>query len=177
MPRRYALVAYVTSPLGQFVEAIRREVHPALPHSAAHVTILPPRSLQGTEAEALQTLRSLCARATPFDVVLGDVDTFLPITTTVYIRVLEGASAMRSLHGTLDTGALAFKEEWLYTPHLTIVKMETPADAESALALARSLWMSYEGTRRAHVTELIFVREEENGIWRDLGHVPLGPQH
>ena len=176
MPRRYALVAYVTSPLGQFVEAIRRDVHPALPHSAAHVTILPPRSLQGTEAEALATLRSLCARALPFDVVLGDVDTFLPVTPTVYVRVLEGASSMHSLHGALDAGALEFKEEWLFTPHLTIVKMETPAKAEAALALARSLWMSYEGTRRAHVTELTFVREEEDGTWRDLGHVPLGLQ-
>ena len=176
MPRRYALVAYVTSPLGQFVEAIRREVHPALPHSAAHVTILPPRRLQGTEADALETLRALCALATPFDVVLGDVDTFLPVTPTVYVRVLDGAVEMRSLHGTLNAGALAFNEEWHYTPHLTIVKMGTPTEAEAALALARSLWMSYEGTRRAHVTELTFVREENDGAWRDLGHVRLGPQ-
>ena len=166
MPRRYALVAYVTSPVGQFVEALRREVHPALPHSAAHLTILPPRRLHGTEAEALETLRKLCAQAQPFEVVLGEVDTFLPVTTTVYVRVLAGADGMRSLHGTLDTGALAFKEEWLYTPHLTIVKMETPAEAKSTLALARFLWTGYEGTRRVQVTELTFVREEDDGSWR-----------
>ncbi len=174
MPRRYALVAYVTSPVGQFVEALRREVHPALPHSAAHLTILPPRRLCGNEAEALETLRVLCGQAAPFEVVLGDVATFLPVTTTVYVRVLAGAKSMCSLHGTLDTGALEFQEEWLYTPHLTIVKMETPDAAESAFALAQSLWIGYEGPRRVQVTELTFVREEDDRTWRDLGHVPLG---
>ncbi len=176
MPRRYALVAYVTSPVGQFVEALRREVHPALPHSAAHLSILPPRRLRGTEVEALETLRTLCGQALPFDVVLDDVATFLPVTTTVYVRVLEGAQSMCSLHGTLATGALEFQEEWPYTPHLTIVKMETPEAAESALALARSLWMGYEGPRRVQVTELTFVREEDDGTWRDLGRVSLGAQ-
>ena len=176
MPRRYALVAYVTSPVGQFVEALRREVHPALPHSAAHLTILPPRRLSGSEAEALETLRTLCAQAAPFEVTLGDVATFLPVTTTVYVRVVEGATSMCSLHGTLDTGALEFSEEWLYTPHLTIVKMESTDAAESAFALARSLWMGYEGPRRVQVTELTFVREEDDGTWRDLGLVSLGVQ-
>ena len=176
MPRRYALVAYVTSQVGQFVEALRREVHPALPHSAAHLTILPPRCLNGTEAEALQTLRILCAWTPPFEVVLGDVATFLPVTTTVYVRVVEGSKTMCSLHGTLATGALEFQEQWRYTPHLTIVKMETPEAAESALALAQSLWMGYEGPRRVQVTVLTFVREEDDGNWRDLGRVPLGAQ-
>ncbi len=176
MPRRYALVAYVTSPVGQFVEALRREVHPALPHSAAHLTILPPRRLHGTEAEALETLRILCGQAAPFEVVLGDVDTFLPVTTTVYVRVDEGAKTMCSLHGTLATGALTFQEEWRYTPHLTIVKMETPESAESVLMLARSLWRGYEGPRGVQVTELTFVREEDDGTWRDLGRVSLGAQ-
>jgi len=176
MPRRYALVAYVTSQVGQFVEALRREVHPALPHSAAHLTILPPRRLQGTEAEALETLRTLCGQASPFDVVLGDVATFLPVTTTVYVRVDEGANTMCSLHGILAAGALEFQEEWRYTPHLTIVKMETPEAAQSALTLAQSLWMGYEGPRRVQVTELTFVREEDDDNWRDLGRVPLGAQ-
>src|SRR5260370_41662806 len=40
---RYALVAYVKSPAGEFVETLRRELHPALPHMPAHLTILPPR--------------------------------------------------------------------------------------------------------------------------------------
>ena len=47
--QRYALVAYVRNPVGEFVESLRRELHPELPHLAAHVTLLPPRFLAGTE--------------------------------------------------------------------------------------------------------------------------------
>jgi hypothetical protein len=39
---RYALVAYVRSPVGEFIENLRRELHPDLPHLSAHLTILPP---------------------------------------------------------------------------------------------------------------------------------------
>jgi 2'-5' RNA ligase len=176
MQRRYALVAYVTNSIGQFVEALRRELHPALPHSDAHLTILPPRLLLASEAEALAALKLLCSESNSFPVLLGGVDTFLPATPTVYVRVDDGAEQMRALHQLLNTGALASCEMWSYSPHLTIVKMETPADAEAACALSRSRWEGYQGTRRVHVTELAFVREEDNGTWVDLGHIPLSAQ-
>src|SRR5437016_2822797 len=41
--RRYALVAYVRNPVGEFVERLRQELHPDLPHLPAHLTVLPPR--------------------------------------------------------------------------------------------------------------------------------------
>lgn len=176
MQRRYALVAYVTNPVGEFVEALRRELHPALPHSDAHLTILPPRCLHASEAEALTALQSLGSQNSAFDVALGDVATFLPGTPTVFVRVVEGSEDMRALHRTLNTGALASHETWPYEPHLTIVRMETPVAAQSALAISRTRWEGYQGTRRVHVTELAFVREEDNGTWTDLGHVPLSLQ-
>jgi 2'-5' RNA ligase len=176
MQRRYALVAYVTNPVGEFVEALRRELHPALPHSDAHLTILPPRHLLGNEAEALTALQTLCTESNSFPVLLGSVATFLPGTPTVFVRVAEGANEMRALHQLLNSGALASCEMWPYEPHLTIVKMETPADARSACALSQSRWEGYQGTRRVQVTELAFVREEDNGTWTDLGHIPLSLQ-
>jgi len=39
----YALVAYVRHPVGEFVENVRKELHPELPLTPAHLTILPPR--------------------------------------------------------------------------------------------------------------------------------------
>jgi hypothetical protein len=44
---RYALVAYVKNSIGEFVENLRRDLHPDLPQFAAHLTLLPPRPLQG----------------------------------------------------------------------------------------------------------------------------------
>src|SRR4029077_14679838 len=119
---RYALVAYIKSPVGEFVETLRRELHPELPHLAAHLTLLPPRQLQGSEQSALETLEHVCGRTEPFEVELGAVDTFCPVTPTVYIRVAESAGRISQLHDQLNVQALAFREEWPFIPHLTIVK-------------------------------------------------------
>ncbi len=52
----YAVVAYVRSPVGIFVEELRRELHPAHTHADAHLTVLPPRPLSGTEEQAVAAL-------------------------------------------------------------------------------------------------------------------------
>src|SRR4051794_26368151 len=120
---RYALVAYVKSPLGEFVESLRRELHPDLPQIPAHLTILPPRPLRGSESDALQIIEQICGSEEPFEVSLGSVETFIPITPTVFIRIETAAQRMIELHKKLNTQELQFSEEWPYIPHLTIAKM------------------------------------------------------
>lgn len=171
---RYALVAYVRSSAGEFVENLRRELHPDLPHLAAHLTILPPRLLQGSETAALQVLERICGAAEPFEVHLGGVETFIPVTPTVYIRVDGSASCMCELHSQLNTEALEFKEEWPYIPHMTIVKMVSEQLAQDAFEIARERWAQYAGSRRILLERLIFVREEATNCWVDLAPVPLG---
>src|SRR5271167_3122168 len=171
---RYALVAYVKGPTGDLVENLRRELHPDLPHLAAHLTILPPRPLQGTESSALQVLERICGREEPFEVALGEVETFIPVTPTVYIRVDGGAAHMSELHSKLNTEALAFEEEWRYIPHLTIVKMSTEPSAQTAFQLARERWSHYSGSRRILLERLTFVREDAQNCWIDLAPVHLG---
>ena len=171
---RYALVAYVKGPVGEFVESLRRELHPDLPHFAAHLTLLPPRPLQGTENAALQVLAAICGRTEPFEVTLGGMDSFAPTTPTVYIRVAYGAMQMCELHEQLNTQALQFVEEWAYIPHLTIAKMPSEAAAEQALRIAGQRWEQYTGGRRVLLERLTFVREESPNCWIDLAPVPLG---
>ncbi len=171
---RYALVAYVKSPVGEFVENLRRELHPDLPHLGAHLTFLPPRPLQGTESAALQLLAGICGQAEPFEVTLGDMESFVPTTPTVYIRVGHAASRLRELHDQFNTQALAFAEEWPYIPHLTIVKMPTEQAAQQALGIARERWQQYSGSRRILLDRLTFVREDAQNCWVDLAPVPLG---
>ncbi|HXM69349.1 MAG TPA: 2'-5' RNA ligase family protein [Candidatus Acidoferrum sp.] len=171
---RYALVAYIKSPVGEFVEKLRRELHPELPHLAAHLTLLPPRLLQGTEAAALQGLARVCGQVEPFEVVLGDIETFIPTTPTVYIRVAHGASRLQELHHQLNKEVLPFAEEWPYIPHLTIVKMATEEAAKEALKVARERWRQYPGSRRILLDRLTFVREDAQNCWVDLAPVPLG---
>lgn len=172
--RRYALVAYVISPPGEFVEKLRRELHPDLPHLPAHLTLLPPRPLHGTESAALQLLERVCGEAEPFEVSLGSVETFIPVTPTVYIRVDDAASRMCELHGRLNVDTLEFHEEWPYIPHLTIAKMSGEEIARDAFRIASERWQQYAGSRRILLDKLTFVREDGQNCWVDLAPVPLG---
>ncbi len=170
---RYALVAYLRNDAGVFVESLRRELHPDLPHLSAHLTILPPRRLRGTENSALQLLAQVCGSEDPFEVTVGDVETFLPVTPTIYIRVQNGGERMIELHSKLNTEALAFEEEWPYIPHLTIAKMSGEEPARLAFQIARERWSDYSGSRRILLERLTFVREEVENRWVDLAPIPL----
>lgn len=174
---RYAVVAYVKNEVGEFVEKLRQELHPELPHLAAHVTLLPPRCLRGSEADALGELERYCQRVEPFEVSLGEVETFIPVTPTVFIRVAHAAYRMRELHDLLNTDGLAEREQWPYMPHLTIVKMGAEAEAQYAYRMARTRWAEFKGSRSIEVRDLTFVREDGQNCWRDLAAISLGSQH
>jgi 2'-5' RNA ligase len=172
---RYALVAYVRKPVGEFVEKLRRELHPELPHLAAHLTLLPPRSLPGTESDAIHELENICRDVEPFEVSLGEVETFIPVTATVFIRVAHGAVQMQELHDRLNRdAALCCSEELPYIPHLTIAKMGTEQLAWKAFEVARRRWTRYSGSRHILLEELMFVREDRQNHWVDLAPVLLG---
>ena len=170
---RYALVTYVRNPVGEFVESLRRELHPTMPHMPAHLTILPPRDLQGSEARALEFLEEECSRVIPFDVELGDVETFLPATPTVFIQVARFGYRMRELHDQLGLKGLCCAESWPYIPHLTIVKTEQDQQAREASVVARERWAQFQGLRQVHIGELMFVRENAD-YWQDVAPVHLG---
>src|ERR1700687_258819 len=144
---RYALVTYIRNPVGEFVEELRRELHPTTAHLAAHLTILPPRELTGTEAAALEFLEEACGRVVPFNVELGDVETFLPTTPTVFIQVKRAAYRMRELHDQLCVESLNCQEAWPYVPHMTILKTELDQQALDAAAVARERWARFSGSR------------------------------
>jgi 2'-5' RNA ligase len=171
---RYALVAYVRNAVGEFVENLRQELHPDLPHLPAHVTILPPRCLQGGELSAVETLEDICSQVEPFEVTLGGVETFIPVTPTVFIRVVHAAYRLNELHDRLNKQALAAEEQWPFMPHLTIVKLSNEQLAQQAYIVSRDRWAQFAGSRHIPVNELTFVREQEQNCWVDLAGVPLG---
>ena len=170
---RYALVTYIRNGVGEFVENLRKELHPTMPHMPAHLTILPPRELAGTEAAALEFLEEACSHVVPFDVELGDVETFLPTTPTVFIQVKRAAYRIRELHDLLSGKALCCAENWPYIPHITIVKTEQDEQARTATVIARERWQNFAGKRQVHVDKLMFVRETD-GVWQDVAPLPLG---
>ena len=81
---------------------------------------------------------------------------------------------LRELHDRLNTRVLEAKEDWPYMPHLTIAKLSTEGQAQEAYLTARDRWAQFACSRRIHVKELTFVREQELNHWVDLAGVPLG---
>ncbi len=173
-PLQYALVAYVKCPVAVFVENLRREFHPTQAHLPAHLSILPPRILQGSESECVQLVEQVCRSVDPFEIVLGEVATFIPVTPTVFLRVAHAAYRMRELHDRLNLGALHAEEQWPYMPHLTIFRMDTNEQAVPALEEARRRWDQYAESRRVVIDQLTFVREAGANSWVDLAPIPLG---
>jgi hypothetical protein len=173
-PAQYALVVYVGGPLGAFVQQLRRELRPEHGHLPAHVTVLPPRPLSGSEEGVLDRLSELCSTVQPFSVDLGDVETFLPITPTVFLRIGRGAYRMRELHDLLNTTALACEEQWPYMPHLTIAKFPANQPAITGLEICRRRWADYRGPRDVRIEQLTFVRQSDAINWTDLAPLPLG---
>jgi 2'-5' RNA ligase len=173
-PPQYAVVAYVTNAVGEFVEELRRETYPEHGHLPAHVTILPPRYIHGTEEQALETLEQLCREVQPFEIEVGEMASFLPVTPTVFIQVAHGAYRLRELHDRLNSGPFHCDECWPYMPHLTIVKVADEQQTRRAFDIAAAAWTRYRGPKRVRIDRLTFVREGDNAHWIDLAPVPLG---
>ena len=173
-PPQYGLIAYVNNPLGEFVAELRRELQPEEAGAGAHLSMLPPRPLMGAEAEALELIEDLCRDVKPFEVSLGDVESFMPRTATVFIRVAHGAYRMRELHDRLNRSVLQFEEPYPYMPHLTVFRFDDPERARKALATTHERWHRYEGPRRMLIEQLVFVRGSREAGWLDVAPIPLG---
>ncbi len=171
-PLQYALVAYVRSPIGMFVEQLRREIHPEHAHLAAHVTVLPPRPLTGTEAEALVEVQRMAESHPAFEIGMGEVETFAPSTPTIFIRVARAAYRMRELHDAMNAGVLQYDEPWPYMPHMTIAKLNCLPDAESLIETARARWHEYNGSKQVLIDNLAFVRGSGH-TWFDIAEFSL----
>lgn len=171
---RYALVAYIRNALGEFVENLRSELHPPHAHLPAHITVLPPRCLRGSDQQAREQVELVCHNANPFVIEMGEVETFMPITPTIFIRVAHAAYRMRELHDQMNRASLWAEESWPYMPHLTIAKLDTMEAAQQAENMARERWRTFNGTRRVVIEELTFVREAAEERWTDLAPILLG---
>ena len=171
-PVQYALVAYIKNELGEFVEGLRRELHPVHAHLPTHLTVLPPRPLQGSEEDAVTMLRQIAATVAPFQVELGEVESFLPVTPTVFIRVSYAGYRMRELHDLLNPGPLAFSEALPYMPHVTIAKLDNDKQAEEVLRTSKTRWKEYQGAHSIPVERMTFVRGSQH-TWTDLADIDL----
>lgn len=140
------------------------------PH--AHVTLLPPRPLPGTAAEAVRHIQEKIAGLPAFDLHATDIGVF-PVTNVIYIELGMGRSQLVDLHGILNNGAAEYKEPFPYHPHITLAQEIGSGNVETILAKAKDQWDSYRHTKIFPVHELTFVQNTKDNCWLDLATVQL----
>jgi 2'-5' RNA ligase len=136
----------------------------------AHITLIPPvRIKDQVHLELVNAhLRQVGASARPFRVELRGSASFRPTSPVVYVPVVRGEEAIRSLEALVRTGPLARNLKFLFHPHVTIahalpdVRLD---EAEEALASYRA---EFEVARLG-----LFVHGAD-GVWRESREIPFG---
>ena len=168
----YALVSYITGPLGLYLDRIRRElVHSCIAQS--HVTILPPRSLSPIEESTKIELSQVLQDYRPFRVDLQTVQVF-ESTSVIYLAIGEGSEELKHLHERLNEGSLACDEAYGYHPHVTLAHQFPPEQLNDMMELARARWREFQNERSFEVDRLTFVQNTTTNRWLDLADFPLG---
>lgn len=170
----YALVAYLPSPLGPFLDDLRRDLETCKIEPRAHVTLLPPRPLAdgvGEELARLQLDRSLTSLAA-FEIEAAGIEVFSQ-TNVVYASIRAGYADLIDMHGRLNQGRLYHREPFDYHPHITLAQGLEAEQAEAVRKIAQARWNQFRGSRRFVVDNLTFVRNLDCGRWVDLAAFPL----
>src|SRR5260370_1613264 len=85
----YAVVAYLSGPLAEFVQGLRSQLVPREAHVRPHLTLLAPRVLESPPEKLHSALQRICYKEPPLRVSFGEVETFVPSTSTAYLRIHE----------------------------------------------------------------------------------------
>ena len=163
----FALVTYITGPLGTYLDNLRQELVPSC-RAQSHVSILPPRMLP-SQSSAEGQLQSELSAFLPFEIELSRIEVFEG-TGVIYVSIGSGQAELYRLHNHLNQHALNFREPFQYHPHVTLAQ-EFPGEQLAALkTLAESRWESYRHSKRFLVETLTFVQGTPGNGWVDLRH-------
>lgn len=171
---QFALVSYIPDPLGKYLDLLRLRLVPECrPH--AHVTVLPPRPLQGPVDGAESELRQAASQFHAFEIKLGNVEIFAT-SEVIYLEVEHGEEELREMHRQLNHGAVHFVEPYSFHPHITLAQNLPHEQVQETLQKAREHWAKWNGRVTFSVEELSFVQNTEGNVWLDLTHLKLTPE-
>jgi 2'-5' RNA ligase len=172
----FALVAYIPGSLGNFLDGLRLELEPDSHYPRAHVTVLPPRPLpqHAVPADACRAIEQLMPCSQPIEIVLGRIEIF-PVTNVVYLTVEDGFPGLVEMHSRLDAGPLAFREAFIYHPHVTLAQGVSEETSIKVAQEASRRLSEYTGPRGFRADALTFVQNTLQNRWVDLAEYNLAP--
>ncbi len=167
----FALVTYIPEPMGSYLNSIREELVPKC-NVYTHVTVLPPRSLQGSVEGAWERIAREATYTPVFEIEATRIELFRS-TSVIYLGIGEGSQQLRRLHDVLNKGELAFDEPYPYHPHITLAQGLPPDRVAEGCELARRRWAEFQHSNRFMLDHVTFVQSTSQNQWRDLNQCPL----
>ncbi len=162
----YALVTYIPEPLGRFLDTLSCSLVPGC-RSHSHVTLLPPRHLNGSVEEAIETLAVQTRTIAPFELQITDIEIF-NATSVIFANIGLGRDRLLELHRQLNIGALRYEERFPFHPHVTLAIDTEHEDISELADEARRRWNEYGRSRRFLVENFNFVHNVAVNDWEEL---------
>jgi 2'-5' RNA ligase len=167
----FALVTYIPEPMGSFLNSLREELVPNC-NVYSHVTVLPPRPLQGSPDAAWERIVREASETPVFDIQTTRIEIF-PVTSVIYLAIGEGSQELRRMHDRLNRHELAYDEPYTYHPHITLAQELPPDRVAEAFEVATRRWREFSHSRRFPLDHVTFVQNTIQKQWLDLKEVPL----
>jgi 2'-5' RNA ligase len=118
------VVVLCPPPVAVEVDTLRRALgDPTLGRIPAHVTLVPPLNLRSEHLPAaLARLRRAAEDRAGFDLLLGPVTTFDPVSPTIHLEVSGQVEALLALRDAVFGAPLYRPVEHPFVPHCTLVQ-------------------------------------------------------
>ena len=171
--RLFALLGFVPGALGQELNSIRQQLVPACPFKS-HVTLLPPRVLNGSASDLSTALDAKLLSVEAFEIGLGKVEIF-PASGVIYLGIESGFDALQQLHDLLARDEFEFDETYPFHPHVTLAQDFPLVESEELVERAVLLWNSWQGKRSFVLEHASFVRGLDLSTWETLSEHHLYP--
>ncbi len=164
----FALVSYIPDPLGSFLSNLRTAL-PGVEFPEPHITILPPRPLKISVDEASSLVHATLEAFNSFNIELSTVSWF-PSTHILYIALGEGDAAVRNLHEALNSKGLGHREEFEFSPHLTLSGFIPTEELARVTNQAERGWNAAPYPRSFSLRDIVFLWSPADtpGKWQRL---------
>jgi 2'-5' RNA ligase len=120
--RKIGVAIGIAEPYGTELQAARERLgDPNALRIVPHVTLLPPTSVgSGALPEIEEHLRRVAARFRPFDLRLRGSATFLPVSSVVFVPLVQGIAECEQIEAQVRSGPLTRPLDYSYHPHVTV---------------------------------------------------------
>ena len=167
---RIGVAVPIPEPWGTELESWRSSLGDPQAHAIpAHITLLPPTSVDPTDLDAVEAhLGAAASAAEPYDVHLRGTGTFRPVSPVVFVALAAGIAGCERLESAVRSDVLARPVDFPYHPHVTVAHDLPDAVLDEAYDALGGF------SARFTVEEFCLYVHGADGVWHVRTRFPLG---